>query len=270
MRRYCNDEYNSMTLSQYFSLVDVQARMLLKADSSKFKLGFLWWFLEPLMWVFVFFLVFNVILDSGKRPGDFILFLGVGKFAFIWFSKTVMHASGSIIANQGLVGKIDVPKSLFPVSAIQESLYRQSTVYLLLFLILMISGIVPSLTWLWMIPILTVMYLLILACGLIGACLVSVLRDFHMLISLGMTFLLFTSGIFWDVRALGSQEKTDLLLALNPLAFLIDAHRQVLMYHTTPDLLHLIAIGAGSALLIGAAILYMRRYSHYLALKVLT
>jgi lipopolysaccharide transport system permease protein len=259
-----------MTLSQYFALIDVQARMLLKADATKYKLGFLWWFLEPLMWVFVFYVVFNVILDSGQRTGDFVIFLACGKFAFIWFSKTVVQASGSIVASQGLVGKIDVPKSLFPMSAIQESLYRQSSVYLLLLVILMVNGIMPGPTWLWLVPIALVNYLMIVACGLIGSCLVCMVRDFQKFIPLGMTFLMFTSGLFWDVRDLGSPEKTELLLTLNPLAFILDAHRQALMYHSSPDLLHLVAIGVGSGALIAGVIWYMRNYSQYLALKVLT
>ncbi|RLQ21221.1 ABC transporter [Seongchinamella sediminis] len=244
--------------------------MLLKADASKFKLGFLWWFLEPLMWVAVFFVVFNLILDSGKKSGDFILFLTCGKFAFIWFSKTVLHASGSIVASQGLVGKINMPKSLWPMSAIQESLYRQSTVYLLLFLILTLFGHYPDFAWLWMIPVCLVMYLMIVACGLVGACLVCIVRDFQKFIPLGMTFLLFTSGIFWDVREIGSPEKTELLLTLNPLAFMIDAHRQVLMHHNGPDIAHLFAIFLASAVMIFLAIQFMRRHGQYLALKVLT
>ena len=78
-----------MDTSHYLRLMDVHARMLLKAESSKFKLGILWWFLEPLLWVGVFYIVFALILDNGRKSGDFILFLACGKFAFIWFSKTV-------------------------------------------------------------------------------------------------------------------------------------------------------------------------------------
>lgn len=259
-----------MTLTQYFALVNMQARMLLKADASKLKLGFLWWFLEPLMWVAVFYVVFNLILDSGRRSGDFIIFLACGKFAFIWFSKTVNQASGSIVASAGLVGKINVPKSVFPMSAIQESLYRQSAVYLLLFVILITSGTAPSLSWLWLVPIALVSYLMIVACGLIGSYLVCLVRDFQKFIPLCMTFLMFTSGIFWDVRDIGSQEKTDLLLAVNPLAFIIDAHRQALMYQSAPDLLHLAIIAVGALLVITVTIWLMRRNSQYLALKVLT
>ena len=259
-----------MTIRQYFSLINEQAIMLLKADNSKFKLGVLWWFLEPLLWVGVFFVVFSLILDSGRKSGDFVLFLTCGKFAFIWFSKTVIQASGSIVASQGLVGKINMPKSLWPMSAIQESLYRQSTVYFLLFFILWSFGISPGFVWLWMIPIAFVMYLLIVACGLMGACLVCIVRDFQKLIPLGMLFLMFTSGIFWDVREIGNQEKAGLLLAFNPLAFLIDAHRQVLMHKSSPDVLHLLSIAVVASVAIALIVNYMRRYNQYLALKVLT
>jgi len=138
-----------MSLSQYFRLIDVQARMLLKADSSRFKLGYLWWFLEPLLWVGVFYVVFNLILgSSGRSGGDSLLFLICGKFAFIWFSKTVNQASNSIVANKGLVGKINVTKTIFPMAVVQESLYRQSAVYLLLLFLVIAFGGAPSLTWL--------------------------------------------------------------------------------------------------------------------------
>ena len=50
--------------------------------------------------------------------------------------------------------------------------------------------------------------------GFIGAYLVCLVRDFAKFITLGMTFLLFTSGIFWDVRAIPDPEKAQLVLRL--------------------------------------------------------
>jgi len=220
--------------------------------------------------VTVFYIVFNMILDSGRRSGDFIVFLATGKFAFIWFSKTVIQASDSIVSSEGLIGKIDTPKSLFPMSAIQQSLYRQSTVYIVLVFFLMLGGIMPDKAWVWMVPVLVVFYLMIVACGLIGACLVCILRDFQKIIPLFMTFLMFTSGLFWDPHQIASPAKTELLFTVNPLAFILDAHRQVLLYNTAPDLFHLVTIGLGSVVLVCLALLYMRRYSQYLALRVLT
>ncbi len=245
--------------------------MLLKADASKFILGYLWWILEPLLWVAIFYLVFNVILDSkGRSGGEFLLFLACGKFAFIWFSKTVTQASNSIVANKSLVSKINVPKSLFPMAVVQESLYRQASVYLCLFAMLVAFGTPITLAWLWLLPVLLVNYLVIVAGSLLGAYLVCLVRDISKVIPLGMMFLLFTSGIFWDIRNIGDPEKSELILALNPLAFLLDAHRQVLLHQIQPDLFHLSMIAVGSVLLILVMLGLMRKRSQFLALKVLT
>jgi lipopolysaccharide transport system permease protein len=121
-----------MPFLQYLTLIDTQARMGLKADASKNFLGYFWWILEPLLYVGVFYVVFNIILDS--RRADFLGFLMVGKLAFIWFSKTVNQASNSIVSNRGLIGKIDAPKTLFPMAVVQESIYRQLAVFVLLFM----------------------------------------------------------------------------------------------------------------------------------------
>jgi lipopolysaccharide transport system permease protein len=260
-----------MTIAQYFRLIDVQAKMLLKADASKLVLGYLWWFLEPLLWVAVFYLVFNTILESKGRSGsEFLLFLACGKFAFIWFSKTVTKASNSIVANKSLVSKIDVPKSMFPMAVVQESLYRQASVYLCLFFMLGAFGTPITMAWLWLLPVLFVNYLLIVACSFVGAYLVCLVRDISQLIPLGMMFLLFTSGIFWDIRSIDNPEKAELILALNPLAFLLDAHRQVLLHQTMPDLVHLFYIAVGAVLLSLVMLGLMRKNSQSLALKVLT
>jgi len=257
-----------MPISQYLRLVNLQARMALRADASRYFLGYLWWLLEPLLFVGVFYVVFNLILNS--RRADFLVFLMCGKLTFIWFSKTITQASNSIVANRGLVGKIDVPKTLFPMAVVQESLYRQAAIFMLLFAVLVAWGYPVTSNWLWLAPVIIVNYLMIVACSFIGACLVCMMRDFRLIISLTMTFLLFTSGIFWDVHELGDPVKTDFLLALNPLAFLLDAYRQILMFQTPPDITRLLRIAVGSSIIIVVMVMVMRKGSQYLALKVLT
>lgn len=257
-----------MTLNQYFQLVDVRARMALRADAARDLLGYVWWILEPLLFVGVFYVVFNVILESGRA--DFLVFLMCGKLAFVWFSKSVSAASNSIVSAYGLVAQLNIPKSLFPIAAVQESLYKQFSVFLLLFGVLWAYDYPITVNWIWLIPLIFVNYLMIVACSLIGACLVCFVRDFSKVITLGMTFLLFTSGIFWDVNAIGDPHKTELVLALNPMAFILNAYRQVLMFDTVPDMAHLAQICLWSIVLTIVVLALMRRYSQYLALKVLT
>ncbi|MFV0278959.1 MAG: ABC transporter permease [Parahaliea sp.] len=252
-------------------LADVQARMLLKADAYKFRMGYLWWFIEPLLWVSIFYLVFDIILDThGQDGSSFLVFLATGKLAFIWFSKTVQRASLSIVGNAGLIAKVNVPKALVPMAVVQEGLYRQSTVYGLMLAILLLFGYAPTLAWLWLVPLLLVYYLMIVACALVGAYLVCLVRDFIQIIPLGMTFLLFVSGVFWDIHQIGDPVKVQLVLTLDPLAYMVDAHRQILIHHQAPDLGLLLGVAAGSCLLTAGMVWLMRRHSQMLALRVLT
>jgi lipopolysaccharide transport system permease protein len=242
--------------------------MALRADAARYFLGYIWWVLEPLLFVAVFYVVFELILKTGRA--DFLVFLMCGKLAFIWFSKSVNQAANSITANKGLIGRINVTKTLFPLAVIQEGLYRQVAVFLLLFCVLAFRGYYPDPTWFYLVPIILVNYLMIVACSLIGACLVCIVRDFTMVISLSMTFLMFTSGVFWDARTLGDPATTELVLAINPLAFILDAYRQVLMHATAPDWTHLLFIGLGSLVLLVLIVGIMRRSSEFLALRALS
>lgn len=257
-----------MPLTRYWILVDHMARMSLKAGASRYFLGYLWWILEPILFVAVFYVVFELLLQNQRE--NYLLFLICGKFTFIWFSKSVAQCAQSIVNGRGLIGRLDLPKSLFPMATIQEGLYKQAAVFALLMLIVVSLGHAVTASWWWLLPVIVTNYLLIVACALMAAFFVCVVFDFSMVVPLIVIFLLFMSGIFWDPRALPDPATTELVFALNPLAFLIDAYRQILLAGVAPAGGHLLAIAAGSSLLIGIMLWLMRRYSQYLALRALT
>jgi lipopolysaccharide transport system permease protein len=257
-----------MTLTEYFSLVNLQARMALKADAAQYFFGYIWWVLEPLLYVGVFLVVFNIFLDS--KRADFLVFLMCGKLPFIWFSKSVSHASRGIVSNAGLIGRIDIPKSLFPMAIIHQALHKQMAVFALLFAVLVLNDYQVGWVWFWLAPIIVVNYLLIVGCAFLGSILVCFMRDFSMFISLGMIFLMFTSGIFWDIRTMADPQMTELILVMNPIAFLLDSYRQVLMYGQPPDVFLLTMNGLGSGLMVVVMLFTLRRWSKLLALKALT
>jgi len=257
-----------MRLLQFIKLVDIQARMALKADASEYFFGYIWWVLEPLLFVGIFYLVFNIILVSGRD--DYLIMLMCGNLTFIWFSKSVTHSARSIVANVGLIGNIDVPKTMFPLAQVQEGLYKQAIVFLLLLCVLVMSGYAPSISWFWLAPVIIVNYILIVACAFIASVLVCFIRDISMFIPLGMMFLMFASGVFFDFRDLNNPKMMELMLSFNPMAFLLDAYRQILMHQTKPDLIQLARIGIIFSFITALMVVWMRKYSRLLALKALT
>ncbi len=256
-----------MTPSQFLTLVDVQAKMALRASAAGFYLGYIWWILEPLLFVGVFYLVFDVILDS--RRADFLLFLFTGKLPFMWFASSVNSAASSIFNSRGLVGQLWVPKAVFPLAKVHEAFYKQLAVFALMFAVLVFAGFTPNAGWLLAIPLIATQYLLIIACAMIASVLVCYARDFVKLISLGLTMMMFISGIFWDVRELSDPALTQLLLTFNPLAFLLDGYRQILLYDQGIDLAHLSTLALCSGIAIWLMFRLMRRLDSSLAIRVI-
>ena len=256
-----------MAFYHFFSLVNTQARMELKAEASRFLLSYLWWVMEPLLWVLIFYFVFEVLLQTGR--GQYLLFLVCGKIPFLWFQKSVTAASDSIVKNRGLIEQVKVPKFLFPYVSIHAALYKQWAVFLLLFAIVIAKGHYPTFTWLWLLPLIVVQYGLILLCSLMGAFCVCYFRDIKMFIVLAMTFILFSSGIFWDISRIRDIHVRELVMTYNPFAFLIDAYRQILMHNSCYELLHLFVLGG--IILIGLLVMHwvMHKASMAISAKVL-
>ena len=244
------------------------ARLSLKADAQRYFLGYLWWILEPLLWVAVFYLVFEVFLGSGRA--DFLMFLAVGKLTFIWFSKSVNQAANSLIAGRGLIGNTDSPKWLFPWAVCHEGLYKQVAVFAVLVVMLLYKGYEPTLQWLWLALIALTQYVLILGCAMVAALLVCVRQDFQLIVQLGTVFLLFMSGIFWDIDSIANAALRENLLLVNPLAALIDLYRQVLMEGSAPSFRQWGVVAVQSVLILGLAAWAYRALHYWIARRVVT
>lgn len=255
-----------MTRYQWFRAVDLHARMSLRADAQRLMLGYLWWILEPLFFVAVFYLVFGVILQSGRV--DFLAFLVVGKLPFQWFSGAVNHAANSIISAQPIISQVPMNKSFFPLSKVQESSYKQLAVFSLLILYVLYWGTPYGWHWLWLIPIAVCQYLLIAAVSLLVAPLVCLARDFAKVVQLSTMALMFGSGIFWDVRDLPERAQ-DIILSWNPLAYLLDAYRQILLYDGQFEPTGLLVWSGVSVVSVYVTNRLIRAYHSELTLKVM-
>jgi lipopolysaccharide transport system permease protein len=256
---------DSVNILNFIILVDTKAKMSLKAEAAKLYLSFLWWLLEPILFVAIFYFVFSVLL--GTREPDFLLFLLCAKVPYMWFSKAIMNASGSITGNRGIISQIDIPKAIFPYSAIQVTIYKEIPVFILLFVTCLYFGYMPSTSWLWMIPLVITLYLMIVAIGLLTAIMVCYVEDVRMLISMGMTFLMFISGVFFDIRNI-REPIQSYLLAFNPMAFFCDSFRTILMNRGIFDENHLFKLGVIFIVMILLLHWFYRRMSRTIAARV--
>jgi len=103
-----------------------------------------------------------------------------------------------------------------------------------------------------------------------SALLVCFQRDFRLLIQLGTVFMLFISGIFWDINSVQNAELVTWLMRLNPVAALIDAYRQILLYGSAPDTQVLLWALAEAALILALMVLAFQRLQFWMARRVIS
>lgn len=239
--------------------------MSLKTESSKLYLSFLWWIIEPLLFVLSFYFVFNVLLKYGDE--NYLIFLMCAKVPYMWFSKAVTTASGSIVANRGIISQIDISKAIFPYASVQISLYKETPVFLLLTGLCLIYGYKPTADWLLLFPLLVGLYLMIVFFSLLTAILVCYADDVRMIINMIMLLLMFVSGIFFDMSIV-DENLREYMFTYNPVAFFCDGFRVILMNKGIYDIDHLIKLSVAFIfLIIGMHYIY-RTMNRSIASKV--
>ena len=203
----------------------------LKSEAQRTYIGLLWWILEPVLFMGIFYFVFAVLFQRGGE--NFVPFLLIGLVVWHWFQATIAQCSTSILVNRPLIQQVYVPKAVFPMVVILTNTIKFTVVYVLLLVFLGIYGFPPAWSWLLsLVPLLT-MLALITGASLLLAAVTPMVPDLRVLIENLMRGLMFLSGIFFDIDQTGEPFRG--WLHLNPLATVIADLRGVLMLGQNPD-----------------------------------
>ncbi len=239
-----------MNNSQFWQLIFTKVQLNLKSEASRSYLSYIWWILEPVLFVGSFYLVFAVFM--GTKTPNFVVFLCCGKIPFLWFSRTINNATGAIVGGKGLMNQIHIPKAFFPLVVIFQDFFKTTIVFLLLLVFVWLNGFQPTEAWLAIPIIMLVQLLFISALAILVSMIVPFLPDLKFIISTGIMMMMFGSGIFYDYKEVILPEHRELFL-MNPMANLISMYRDVLMHGIYPSwisLFNIIAISTVGLLLV--------------------
>jgi lipopolysaccharide transport system permease protein len=230
----------------------------LKQEIAKKYLGFIWWFLDPVMYMGVFYLLFATGLRGGSTGQDFVWFLFCGLVPWKWFAGSLENCSRSIIGNASLISQVYFPKIILPSTVFVAQSFKFLIVLTVLLLALLAAGRLQF-TALIMLPALILLQAILnLSIGALAAALVPFLPDLKQVISYSTIFLFFLSGIFFDVNQM-SPEAIE-WLRFNPMLTLISAYRHVLLGLPMPEAANLNIVYLEIALLCLLTTLVYKRY----------
>lgn len=105
-------------LRELFQAREILSNLIRKDIKVKYKssiLGAAWSILNPILYLAVFTLVFNVILRSGIP--DFPVYLLSGLLAWNLFGNSLAFATRSVVDNGNLVNKVYFPREVLPLAS---------------------------------------------------------------------------------------------------------------------------------------------------------
>jgi lipopolysaccharide transport system permease protein len=201
-------------------------------------MGLTWSFLNPLLMLAVYTFVFSVVFRvrgglGGEDKVNFAIFLFAGLIVYWLFSECINRAPSLIVSNANYVKRVVFPLEILPSVAIGSALFRAViSVVVLLTTQLLYNQWLP---WTVVVFPIILVPLLLTTVGL--AWLLSALgvyvRDIAQATSILTTVLMWLSPVFYSVSAL--PQRYQPWLHLNPLTFIIEEGRNVLIFGKTPD-----------------------------------
>lgn len=228
-----------VVIRNHLHLILYKAEADLRAEAAKTYIGVLWWVLDPVLMMAVFYLVFAVLLQRGTE--HFVQFLLIGLVAWRWFLGTVTSGANSIGGGaKGLMRQVYLPKIIFPLVVVVTDLFKFAVVVLLLLVFLWISGFAPNTAYLALPLLLLLQLVLIIGLTCLLAALVPFLPDMLIVVRHLLMMLFFLSGIFYSVDRIPPEYRDYFFL--NPMAVLIDSYRGILMHAQWPPFGRLLGV----------------------------
>ena len=201
-------------------------------------MGLAWSFITPLFMLAIYTFVFSVVFQarwgtSEESKTQFAVVLFAGLIVHTLFSDVINRAPQLVLGNVNYVKKVVFPLEILPVvQLLSATFHALVSVAVLIAAQLVFQGSLPITALL--LPVVLLPFLL-LTLGL-AWCLASLgvfVRDVGQTISLITSVMLFMSPVFFPVQSLPPALQP--WMHLNPLTFVIEQVREVVVWGRLPD-----------------------------------
>lgn len=184
--------------------------MFVKRDFvSSFKqtiLGPIWFFINPIFTTIVYLVVFGGIAQLPTDGIPQVLFYLSGITLWNYFSACLLGASNVFTANASIFGKVYFPRLVMPITVVISNLLKFAVQFALFFTVwiyYLVQGQIQPNLWILATPFLVVlMAVFALGVGMIFSALTTKYRDLQMLLTFGVSLLMYATPVIYPLSAL--------------------------------------------------------------------
>lgn len=218
-----------------FKIIRRMAKYDDRATYQSHYLGLAWEFLNPLIQVGIYYLVFGVALRRGDPiPGvPYLPWMVLGIAPWLYMNKTTLDASRSVYQQVGLVSKMKFPVSVLPSIKIYGNLYSFWTMIAFGLVLTFASHIGLTILSLQFIYYFICMIALMFSLGIFNSTVSVLIRDWHITLQSILRMLFYISGVLFNFVTSNFPKTLVRLLELNPFYYVINGMRISLLSNGT-------------------------------------
>jgi lipopolysaccharide transport system permease protein len=200
-------------------------------------LGYLWSFLNPLMMIVIYSLVFQSYVRF-DHVQNYSLFLLAGLLPWIWFSSGILESTSAIVAGGHLITKAMFPPQVLPV----VSILTNGIHFLLALPVLLVALVVTGTQFHWTIiflPLFVFIQLIFMTGISLGTSALNVrFRDVQHIIGHIMSLWFFLCPIVYPRENIPNAFAWTVLF--NPIAVIVDGYHRIFLLGVPPELIEVI------------------------------
>ena len=229
-----------------------------KVKYKRSALGMLWSLLYPVLMMCVMAVVFRNVFRFSVSGVSYLSYLMIGLTLFNYFSEASNLAMSSVVANFALLGKVYMPKYIFPLSKCLFVGINFLLTLIPLYAVILLTG--TGLCWQHLLLPYAYGCLLVftLGMGLLLSAASVFLRDLFYIYGIVLTVWTYLTPIMYDISVIGSAPLIA-LMKLNPLYQYISFARTIVLFHATPAPRQFIFCALSALLVLFAGAAFFRR-----------
>lgn len=225
-------------LYNYRELLKSNVKKEVRGKYKKSFFGILWSFLNPLLQIAIYALIFPIILKNTQD--NYVIFLCVALIPWTFFTMTVVQSSSTIIVNGNIIKKVYFPREILPISTTTSNAvnFLISTVIILLFVFF--SGIGFSWYIIFFPLVFIVQYFLLLGISFLVSSITVYFRDLEHFIGIFLQLLFYATPIVYATSTV--PKNFQFIMKLNPMSHVIEGYRAIFYYQTMPNIQNLLVL----------------------------
>ena len=235
-----------------------------KVKYKRSVLGMLWSLLYPVLMMCVMAVVFRNVFRFSVPGVSYLSYLMTGLTLFNYFSEASNLAMSSVVANFALLGKVYMPKYIFPLSKCLFVGINFALTLLPLYAVILLTG--TGLCWQHLLLPYAYLCLLVftLGMGLFLSAAAVFLRDLFYIYGIVLTVWTYLTPIMYDISMIGSAPLIA-LMKLNPLYQYISFARTIVLFHAAPSPRQFLLCALSAALaLLGGAVFFRKKQDRFI------